>query len=391
MTRIITVASGKAGVGKTAIAVNLAAQLAQRGQRVCLLDTGRGPVNTTLMLGLRPQYTLRELLLGEATLAQVLIRNCHGFDIVPGSSDDRWMTTLSIPQLHRLTDALLELDEYDIVLIDSASASGMAPYVLAFLLASPEALLVITPQPGSLTDAYALLRLLYAEHYEGHVHLVVNISRNHTVGRHTYGKFREIADFYLGVLLPLSGILGDDPYMTLAVQEQQLLVSHNPGSVAARDIDQLAGRLLLEQDKAYQTDMQAFLAQYLRASGVEVAQATDAGSMQDAPARDSENLQQQIDTLSTRIDQLIAEIQRLRSKASPHADLYVLPRAGKRKSPERCNEVCIAMNTDAEEVTVQGETFSIYHMQRSNGDTQRFACHSLDDDIQEPEPQTTSS
>ncbi len=389
MTRIITITSGKAGVGKTAIAVNLAAQLAQRGRRVCLLDIGRGPANVSSMLGLRPQYSLRELLLGEATLAQTLIRNCHGFDIVPGSSRDRWMTAPGDAQLCCLAGALRELDNYDFILIDSASV--IARHVSAFLRAGPEVMLVITPQPGSLTDAYALLKSLYAEHYEGCIHLVVNLSINHTIGRHTYCKFKEIADFYLDVQLSLSGMLGDDPSMPRAMQAQQPLVRTNPDSITARAIEQLADRLLLEQDRAHQTDMQTFLARYLYANGVKAVQETEAGFKQDVPARDSDNLQQQIETLSIRIDQLIAEIQRLRSKVSPHADLYTLPRAGRRESSASCTEICVAINTEVEEVTVQGETFSIYHMRRSNGDTQRFACHSLDDDIQAPEPQTTSS
>ncbi|GMQ83928.1 MAG: hypothetical protein BMS9Abin06_0674 [Gammaproteobacteria bacterium] len=389
MTRIITVTSGKAGVGKTTIAVNLAAQLAQRGRRVCLLDIGRGPANASLMLGFRPQHTLRELLLGEASLSQVLIRNCHGFDIVPGSSDDRGMTAPGVAQLSCLTEALRELDDYDFILIDSAS--GIARHVLAFLRAGPEAMLVITPEPGSLTDAYALLKSLYTEHYEGRIHLVVNLNKNHTVGRYTYDKFTEISDFYLGAELPLLGMLGDDPGMSQAVQAQQPLVSCNPDSAATRAIEQLADRLLLEQDRAHKTDIQTFLVRYLYASGVETEQEMEAGGMQDAPACDSDNLQQQIETLSIRVDQLIAEIQRLRSAASSHAGLYTLPRAGRHESSESCTEICMAINTEVEEVTLQGQTFSIYHMQRSNGDPQRFACHSLDDDIQAPEPQTTSS
>jgi len=389
MTRIITVASGKAGVGKTAIAVNLAAQLAQRGQRVCLLDADWGVSNVNPMLGLNPQFTLRELLLGEAVLEQVLIRNCHGFDIVPGSSGDGWKTAPSIEQRNRLIDALHKLDDYDIVLIDTASE--LARHVLAFLLAGSEVMLVITPQPNALSDTYTLLKLLHAEHYKGRIHLVVNFARNHTVGRYIYDKFREVSDFYLDVQLPLSGMLGDDPHMTQAIQEQKPLVSHNPDSIAAREIDQLAEWLLLEQEAAREPQLHEFLARYLHANGVEAAPALEVSSMQYAPARDTENLQQQVDALSDLIDRLIVEIERLRSDASPHADLYVLPRAGKRKVPERCNEVCVAMNTEVEEVTVQGETFSIYHLQRSNGDTQRFACHSLDDDMQESEPQTTSS
>ena len=388
MTRIITIASGESGAGKTAIAINLATQLAQHNRRVCLLDADWGLLNAHQMLGLEPQYTLRELLLGEATLEQVLVRDSHGFDVVPGYSGDSWMTTLSTAQLFCLADALREMDDYDVILIDAAST--MARHVQAFLLASPEVLLVITPQPSALTEAYALLKLIHAEHYDCQIHLVVNLARNHTVGRHTYDKFREIADFYLSAQLPLSGILGDDPQMSQAVQAQQPLVSCYPDSLAARDIRQLAEQLLSEPDAGHATGMQDFIAHYLRASGVVASEATAAMGIGAAADRVDEDLQQQIDGLSTRVNLLIAENQRLRGAAEPHADLYMLPRAGKRTTPERCNEVCVAMNTRAEQVTVQGETFSIYHMPRSNGDQQRFACHSLDDDLQEPESQSTS-
>ncbi|HHJ17185.1 MAG TPA: MinD/ParA family protein [Gammaproteobacteria bacterium] len=388
MTRIITVTGGEDGVGKTAIAVNLAVQLAQHGQRVCLLDGDWGLSNVNPALGLDPQYTLRDLLLGEASLGQVLVRNCHGFDVVPGCSGDNWVTTLSTAQLFCLADALHELGAYDFLLIDSAAA--LPQHVKALLLASPETLLVITPDSSSLSEAYALLKRLYAEHYNGHIHLVVNFARNHTVGRHTYDKFREISEFYLSAQLPLTGLLHDDPQMGQALQAQQPLVNQYPTSAAARDIRQLTEQLLQAQD-GHGVDMQDFVAQFLRATGMPATEETAAMGMRDATNRTDATLNQQIDSLFTRVDRLIAENERLRAGAAAQADMYMLPHVGKRLAPERCNEVCVAMDTCAEQVTVQGETFSIYHMPRSNGDPQRFACHSLDDDLQQPRPQTTSS
>jgi len=390
MTRIITVTSGKGGVGKTIITVNLAVQLAQRGQRVCLLDAGGGAANTGLLPGLKPHYTLSDLVLSGVELNKVLIRNCRGFDLVPCGSDAGWLDTLAENQLHAMATALAQLDNYDFILIDSSSTHAGSER--AFTAAACETVLVITPQPDVLNDTYGLLRQLHQERYAGRIMLVVNRTINHTVGRHTYDKFREAAEFYLGVDVPLLGLVSDDQRIQQAMPDQCALVSHSPESVAAYDVGQLAGSLLIQPESVPGIAVQDFWHRFLRASGLSPAdehQIAPDSTVSDMPG-DTE-LQQQLDRLSSRVSDLIAEVERLRAAGNRESAVVSFPQADRKAPPPRCAEICFAVDTSSEDVTMQGEVFSIYHMRRSNGDTQRFACHSLDDDIQEPEPQTTSS
>ncbi len=389
MTRIITVTSGKSGVGKTSVVINLAVQLAQRGQRVCLLDADGGAASAAQLLGLKPHHTLSDLTLSGVALDKVLIRNCRGFDLVPGSSDAGWLIALTDSQLHAMSTALSQLDGYDFILIDSSFSIERS--VRAFTLASPETLLVITPQPSALSDAYGPLRLLHDEHYTGHIQLIVNKSDNHEVGRHIYSKFQEVAQFYLGADVPLLGLVGDDGCIQQAIRECAL-ISRNPESAAAHDAGQLADRLLLERISQPGAGVQDFWQRFLHANGLSPAadhQSAPAGAVSDMP--DSEELQRQLDRLSSRVGDLIAELESLRAAGKREPGVLSFPYTDRDAPASRRAGICFAMQASAEDVTVQGETFSIYHMQRSNGDTQRFACHSFDDDIHEPEPQTTSS
>jgi hypothetical protein len=251
---------------------------------------------------------------------------------------------------------------------------------------------VITPEPAVLRDAYGLLRLLHDEHYTGHIQLVVNKSDNQTVVRQTCDKFREVAEFYLGVDVPLLGVVGDEGRIQQAMRDQSALVSRNPESVATHDVAQLADRLLKEKDSAPGIDVQDFWHHFLRANGmspVDEHQAVPDKTEPDVPG--GGDLLRQLDRFSSQVDDLIAEVESLRATGKRDSGVISFPQTDRQESPSRCAEICFAVQTSSEDVTVQGECFSIYHMQRSNGDTQRFACHSLDDDIQEPEPQTTSS
>ena len=262
MARVITVTSGTAGVGKTSICIHLAAQLARRGRRVCLLDADGGGANASLSLGLEPRHTLKDLILYGAALDDVLIRNCHGFDIVPGSASVDWIDALTPEQIQRLAACLSQLDDYDFLLIDSATST--ARNALSFAQTSPEVVLVITPAPISLPDAYSLLKLLYSEHPSKHIHVIVNRSTNQIIGRYSYGSFREVAMFYLGMQLPLLGVVGEDKDMQTALHRQQARVNADSQTAAARNIGSLADQLLADNVDQPEADMQSFCNRYLK-------------------------------------------------------------------------------------------------------------------------------
>lgn len=389
MTRIITVASGKGGVGKTSIAVNLAVQLAQRGQRVCLIDVDCGAANAGSLLGLKPRYTLSDLVLSGVALDKVMHRNCRGIDLVPGGSDAGWLIALTDNQMRSLATSLSQLEGYDFILIDSPSANARS--VNAFTMAGFETVMVITPEPEVLSDTYGLLRLLHNEHYKGHIRMIINKSNNQEDGRHTYDKFQKVTEFYVGVNTPLLGVVGNDGCIQQALCDQVSLARRNPESETVRDIGQLAGRLLMESDDQSGPGVQDFWRRFLQVNGVSPVdnqQSTADGKMPDTP---NDDLLRQLDRFSSQVDELIMEVESLRAVGNRDSGVISFLQAGREGPSSRSAEICFAVQASSEEVTVQGERFSIYHMQRSNGDKQRFACHSLDDDIQEPEPQTTSS
>ena len=395
MTRFVSITSGKGGVGKTSIAVNLAMQLAQRGKRVCLMDADWGLANVNVMLKLQPRHTLEDLISSNLPLDDVILRNVQGVDIIPGSSGSERMTALTPGELDRLANALQTLDDYDFVLIDSAS--GIARNVLALSLASPEVLMVITPDPTSMTDAYALLKLLHAEVYQGRVHVVVNHARNHTVGRYSYDKFREVVEFYLQRKLPLLGLVQEDARMQKAVLAQQALCHRNPESPAARDIDALAGQLLLEHDAVETLNAAGFWERYLVATGADACAQPVEGVVTETPAdavrQEQAGLEQQIETLTTQIDALITEVTHLRQADKAVADPSVVPLdRGRRRLRSCCPERWVAeLASDYEIIRTADGSFPIYQLEQPNGEVVRFACHSTDDAYATPEPQSTSS
>ena len=393
MTRFVSITSGKGGVGKTSIAVNLALQLAQRGKRVCLIDADWGLANVSVMLRLRPQHTLEDVIVSGLSLDEVMLRNIQGVDIIPGSSGSERMAQLSAEQIGRLASAMQSLGGYDFVLIDSSS--GIARNVLALSLASPEVLMVITPEPTSMTDAYALLKLLYAEHYEGRVHVVVNHSRNHSVGRHTYDKFREVVEFYLKLRLPLLGLVQEDARMQKAVLRQEALSSHNPESAAARDIGSLASQLLLEDSSEVHVDTALFRERYLEATGADKTLSPEQDDVE-APETGTQEraaLEDQIEILNAQVDALINEVSRLRQASEKEDDTSVVPLdRGRRSLRSCCPERWIAeLASDFEIIGEPGNSFPIYEYEQPGGKVIRFACHSLDDAYENPEPQSTSS
>ncbi|MEA2080028.1 MAG: hypothetical protein U9P00_09265, partial [Pseudomonadota bacterium] len=220
---------------------------------------------------------------------------------------------------------------------------------------------------------------------------VVNKATNHSIGRHSYGSFREVAHFYLGMQLPLLGVVGEDKHMHPVPHEQQALVNGNPQAAAARNIGSLADQLLVENAVLPERDMQSFCNRYLKAVEVKDAGQIAAAYVLEIPVNRKQKLQQQLESLSRRVDELIEEIERLRTDGTKSAALLQAPGATQHTEPEPLTETSIAaLATDSETVTLQGETLSIYSMQKSNADSQYFAWHSLDDDLgtPEPEPQT---
>lgn len=334
---------------------------------MCLLDADGGGAHASLSLEPEPRYTLKDMILDGVALDDVLVRTPQGFELVPGSAGSDWMEALTSAQLQHWAVSLRQLDHYDFVLIDSATST--ARNVLSFAQTSPEVILVITPAPISLPDAYSLLKLLSSEYPSKRIHVVVNKSINHIIGRYSYSSFMEVANVYLGMQLPLLGVVSEDPDLQALLHGQPVPVAAWQAA-AARDIGSLADQLLVENTVPPEQGMQRFCDRYLKALGVKDSERMAAAYVLKIPGSRNQKLRQQIEYLSKQVDDLIQEIERLRQA----------PDAAQRTLPAAVTETSLAaLASDSEAVTLLGETFSIYSRQHPSGGRQYFAWHSLDD------------
>jgi flagellar biosynthesis protein FlhG len=241
-TRILAVTSGKGGVGKTNISVGTAMALAEEGRKVCLFDADLGLANINILMGLIPEYTLEDLMTGQRTLDEILIKNYNGIDIIPGSSGVEGIANLNDSEVRRLIDALASLNKYDFLIFDTSA--GIAAPVIAFCMAASEVLIVITPEPTSLTDAYALLKVLLANGFKGKAKIVVNQCRDIDHAKRIFQKFSEAVATHLDGKINLTGIVLSDPNITASVKEQRPFLQLYPGSKGSKCVRHLARTLL---------------------------------------------------------------------------------------------------------------------------------------------------
>ena len=245
-TRVVAVSSGKGGVGKTTLTVNLAIALANRGRKVIVLDGDLGLANVAVTLGLAPRATLEHVIGGRRRLAEVLVPAPGGFWLVPGGSGLEELANLSEERRRDLIDSLAELDgRADLLLIDTAA--GISSEVSAFLAAAPELLVVTTPDPTAITDAYALIKVARRASAAGTIRLVVNQVNDVGEAREVADKMRAVARQFLNLDLDLLGHVPSDPYVGRSARRQAPILLSYPSSPASLAIARLGERLIGER------------------------------------------------------------------------------------------------------------------------------------------------
>lgn len=264
-TRVMAVTSGKGGVGKTNLVVNLGLAWAQRGRRVVVLDGDLGLANVDVLLGLQPRYTLAHVLSGEKRLDEIVQIGAFGLGVIPGASGLAELADLAPDQRQRLLDELARLDGLaDVVLVDTAAGIGAG--VSQFLLASEEVLLVTTPEPTALTDAYALVKVLTAAGGRPRIRLVVNLVRSTREGQEAVQRLLSVAHEFLRVTIEPFGTLPYDDCVSQAVRRQVPVLVAYPQSTLAGRVVALSQRLWQnEPDEA--PSLMHFLRRLVRREG----------------------------------------------------------------------------------------------------------------------------
>jgi flagellar biosynthesis protein FlhG len=242
--RIITVLSGKGGVGKSNIAVNLALALCQRGRRVLLWDMDLGLANVDIILNLNVRSDLSHVLSGKKGLAEIIIEGPEKLHVIPGASGDAKLANLNEKERDNLLRELGQIQPlYDFIIIDTGA--GISDNTIQFASTADEALMVTTPEPTAMLDAYATIKLLNKRAPWTHIHLVVNMARNLREAQNTLFRMSAIAEEYLGSHLENDGFILFDEAVGNAVRHRQPYLLLYPNSKAAESTRTIA-RLIEE-------------------------------------------------------------------------------------------------------------------------------------------------
>jgi flagellar biosynthesis protein FlhG len=240
--RVISITSGKGGVGKTNITANLAYTLAGMKKRTLVIDADCGLANIDLILGLTPVYNLHHVLKGEKSLRETIIDGPGGIKILPSSSGIQEMSALSMNQKLALQDEFKVLQSPpEFVLIDTSA--GITENVMYFNMVAREIIVVVTPEPTSLTDAYALIKILYQRHAKKRFRLLVNMVKSPDEAKEVYLRLAQATNHFLQLAIEHLGYIVYDENMSKAVKKQKLLAELYPDSPSIKCLREVAEKL----------------------------------------------------------------------------------------------------------------------------------------------------
>ena len=242
-TRIITVASGKGGVGKTNVSVNMALAYARLGKKVIVMDADLGLANVNVMLNMIPKFNLYHVIRKQKTMKEIILDTEYGIQIVAGASGFSKIANLTEDERQNFIDELYALSSADIVIIDTSA--GVSNNVLAFVAAADDAVIITTPEPTAITDAYGIIKIIATEidNLNMGLKLVVNRVKSVTEAKKVADRMINIAGQFLNLKVDYLGFIYDDPVVQQAVLRQKPFLVLDPKCKASQCVQHIVGRM----------------------------------------------------------------------------------------------------------------------------------------------------
>ncbi len=239
----VAITSGKGGVGKTVCTVNLALNFAKQGLKVLLIDADLGLANIDVVLGLTPEHTIQDVLTGDLSLDEVAVQGPMGITVLPAASGVAELSNLDEAQRLALMDHIDRWNaDFDVVLVDTGA--GISPNVRFFVLAVERIMVVATPDPASVTDAYALMKVMFLNHRVTNFDLLVNQVKSREEALDVYRTLQKVLEQFLNIGLNFVGYVPQDPQLSQATRKQQAVTQLFPNAPASKAFARLSGRLL---------------------------------------------------------------------------------------------------------------------------------------------------
>jgi flagellar biosynthesis protein FlhG len=254
VARVIAVTSGKGGVGKSNISVNLAVTLRNMGQKVIIFDADFGLANVEVMFGTVPEYNLSDLIYQGKSIREIITKGPEGIGFISGGSGIVSLNNLTRDQIDYLVRSLQQLNDLtDVLIVDTGA--GISDTVLEFVIASPEVLLITTPEPSSLTDSYSLVKALYKNpnfvQNGTNIRLIANKVSSAEEARAVYEKLEQVTNKFLGGSISYLGMVPSDPNLERAVRSQKIVSLEAPTSRASKAYELIAKSLMGQRQDTY--------------------------------------------------------------------------------------------------------------------------------------------
>ena len=238
-TKILTVTSGKGGVGKSNFTLNFALSLQAQGYRVLVFDADIGLANIDVLMGVSPKFNLYHLLKKQKTIWEIIHKGHNDLQFIAGGSGFNDLVRLTEEELEYFSDQINELNGYvDYIIFDTGA--GLSKETLKFILAADQTIVVTTPEPTAITDAYAIIKMVHGMNYDVPFNLIVNRVSEYNEGRRTAEKISLVAKKFLQIEIPLLGCVEDDPHVSKAVKKQIPFSVAFPNCIAAKSVSHIA-------------------------------------------------------------------------------------------------------------------------------------------------------